>query len=157
VIEPDWALWLAGAFGFLWGSFLDQVISRIPSTTAPPIIHEGHALGLFHPRRSICLSCGRQVPWYNNIPIVSYLFQLGRCRFCGEPIGWRTLLVEVLTPVCFMGVHPLVSGRGPVGGLVVYLTTSWVLVAFWFWLVGAAFLISAACVFLGLVIELPTM
>ncbi len=45
--------------------------------------------------RSCCDHCHHQIPWYDLIPIVSYIVLRGRCRFCKEPIGIRHLIVEL--------------------------------------------------------------
>jgi leader peptidase (prepilin peptidase)/N-methyltransferase len=67
------------------GSFLNVVAARLPegrSLVRPP---------------SACGSCGTQIAWRDNVPVVSYLLLRGRCRACGERIGLRYLAVELLT------------------------------------------------------------
>lgn len=44
---------------------------------------------------SVCLSCGSRLKWYDNIPIVSWLFLRGKCRKCGQPIGKMEILAEI--------------------------------------------------------------
>jgi leader peptidase (prepilin peptidase) / N-methyltransferase len=55
---------------------------------------------------SACGSCGAQIAWRDNIPVVSYLLLRGRCRTCGVRIGGRYLAVELLTAflvaACFL-------------------------------------------------------
>jgi leader peptidase (prepilin peptidase)/N-methyltransferase len=71
-------------FGAMIGSFLNVCIARIPngeSLVRPP---------------SHCPKCKSPIAFYDNIPIVSYLILLGRCRSCGERISPRYLFVEVL-------------------------------------------------------------
>ncbi len=78
---------LAFAPALAVGSFLNVVAARVPlkrSLTRP---------------RSSCVSCDAAIAWYDNIPILSYLLLRGRCRRCGERIGIRYLLVELLTAV----------------------------------------------------------
>lgn len=73
-------------FGLCIGSFLNVCIYRLPvnkSITDPP--------------RSICPSCNRQIHYYDNIPIFSYLWLKGRCRHCRERIPFRYAVVELLT------------------------------------------------------------
>src|SRR5919109_4065020 len=76
------------------GSFLNVVAPRLP---------EGRSL-----RRppSSCRSCARELAWYDNVPLVSYLVLRGRCRSCREPIGLRYPAVELATGVlvaaCFL-------------------------------------------------------
>ena len=67
------------------GSFLNVVAARLP---------EGRSL--VHPP-SACGSCGTQIAWRDNVPVVSYLLLRGRCRSCGAGIGARYLAVELLT------------------------------------------------------------
>jgi len=124
-------VWLAGLVGWVWGSFLDQVISRMPRSGLPRLTHQGQPVGWFHPRRSICLACGSPIPWYNNIPIMSYLVQRGRCRHCGAAIGLRTLVVELLTPLCFAGLVPWVAGQTMAGHVAAGVALSWLLLVPW--------------------------
>jgi leader peptidase (prepilin peptidase)/N-methyltransferase len=57
-------------------------------------------LGLARPR-SRCDHCGRGIRWYQNVPVVSYLFLRGRCASCGKPIGMRSPAVEFVTGALF--------------------------------------------------------
>lgn len=76
------------------GSFLNVVAARLP---------EGRSL--VHPP-SACGSCGTQIAWRDNVPVVSYLLLRGECRTCGVRIGARYLAVELLTAflvaACFL-------------------------------------------------------
>jgi leader peptidase (prepilin peptidase)/N-methyltransferase len=79
------ALFVAAAFGAIWGSFLNVCIARIPrgmSVVTPP---------------SHCFACGARVRALDNIPILSYLLLRGRCRRCGAKFSARHALVEALT------------------------------------------------------------
>ena len=49
--------------------------------------------------RSVCLRCGKKLRWYENIPIVSWVVQRGKCRKCGEKIGGAEIISEVLGAV----------------------------------------------------------
>src|SRR4029450_13279416 len=71
--------------GLALGSFLNVVAARVPLRRS--VIHPGSA----------CMSCATAIAWYDNLPIVSYLFLRGRCRSCGETIPWKYPLVELLT------------------------------------------------------------
>ncbi|MBI2974807.1 MAG: prepilin peptidase, partial [Deltaproteobacteria bacterium] len=46
---------------------------------------------------SHCPRCRKYLKWYDNIPVISYMVLLGRCRYCGERISPRYLIVEVIT------------------------------------------------------------
>ncbi len=75
--------------GLLVGSYLNVVIFRLPrqiSTVLP---------------RSRCPRCRSAIRPWDNIPLVSYLLLLGRCRQCGAKISWRYPLVEAMTAGCF--------------------------------------------------------
>jgi leader peptidase (prepilin peptidase)/N-methyltransferase len=81
----------AAAFGAALGSFLNVCIYRLP--------REG--LTVSSPPRSHCTSCGFTIPWYDNIPILTWLLLRGRCRSCKAPISSRYLVVEALTAMVF--------------------------------------------------------
>ncbi|HWQ78931.1 MAG TPA: prepilin peptidase [Anaerovoracaceae bacterium] len=70
--------------GLMIGSFLNVCIYRIPLGRT---VVKG---------RSYCTSCGNLIPWYCNIPVLSYLFLLGRCKNCREPISPIYPAVELL-------------------------------------------------------------
>jgi leader peptidase (prepilin peptidase)/N-methyltransferase len=76
---------LAGVLGLCVGSFLNVCIYRLPrgeSLVRPP---------------SRCPSCGRQLSWFDNIPVLSWVALRGRCRRCGAAIAIRYPLVELTT------------------------------------------------------------
>jgi leader peptidase (prepilin peptidase) / N-methyltransferase len=73
------------------GSFLNVVAARVPERRS-----------LARPR-SACTHCSREIAWYDNIPLVSYLVLRGRCRACGERIALRYLAVELATGVLVAG------------------------------------------------------
>ncbi len=74
-------------FGMVVGSFLNVCICRLPkheSIVSPP---------------SHCPVCSYQICWYDNIPLLSYLFLRGKCRGCGTSISLQYPLVELLNGV----------------------------------------------------------
>ncbi|HEX4930360.1 MAG TPA: prepilin peptidase, partial [Gaiellaceae bacterium] len=77
----------AAAFapGLAIGSFLNVVAARVPRKRS--IVSPGSA----------CMSCGHELAWYENVPVVSYLVLRGRCRGCGARIGIVYPAVELLT------------------------------------------------------------
>ncbi len=75
--------------GAIVGSFLNVCIVRLPqeaSVVTPP---------------SHCLKCKKNIPWYDNIPLLSYILLKGRCRFCKERISFRYFGVELITAILF--------------------------------------------------------
>jgi leader peptidase (prepilin peptidase)/N-methyltransferase len=77
-------------FGLVWGSFLNVVIYRLPL-----------GLSLLWPPSS-CPQCKTRIKPYDNIPVLSFFILGGKCRVCGAKISPTYLLVEVLTPLCFL-------------------------------------------------------
>ncbi|MDY0305542.1 MAG: prepilin peptidase [Desulfovibrionaceae bacterium] len=79
-------------------------------------------VSILFPTRSFCASCGRTLTWSENIPVVSYLLQRGRCRGCGAAIGARTLLIELACGLWF----GIVAWRfGPSWAFAVYAAFGW--------------------------------
>jgi leader peptidase (prepilin peptidase)/N-methyltransferase len=79
-------------FGLVFGSFLNVCIYRIPIKKS-----------IIFPSSS-CPNCGRQIRFYDNIPLLSYVFLLGRCRFCHERISLRYPFVEALSGLLSMAL-----------------------------------------------------
>ncbi|MCL1909598.1 MAG: prepilin peptidase [Kiritimatiellaeota bacterium] len=109
-MPPD--LWLMGAIfvavlGALIGSFLNVCIYRIPldqSVVTP---------------RSRCMSCGKLIPWYHNLPVISYFVLRGKCAYCKAPFSFRYAFVEMLTAFLFLTVWCMTppGGAAPLFGL----------------------------------------
>ena len=79
--------------GGLWGSFANVCIYRLP-------LNRGVALG-----RSYCIKCKKQINWYDNIPIISYLLIEGKCRKCKKKISFQYPLVELLNILTFVIIY----------------------------------------------------
>lgn len=54
---------------------------------------------------SRCVHCGAAIKWYENVPLLSYLFLRGRCSSCKKPISVRYFIVELLTSVLFLSLY----------------------------------------------------
>lgn len=55
-------------------------------------------------RRSVCPNCKHKLKWYENLPIISWLLQRGKCRKCGKKIGAAEILSELLTGLAVLGI-----------------------------------------------------
>jgi leader peptidase (prepilin peptidase)/N-methyltransferase len=78
------------SFGCIVGSFLNVCIHRMPL-----------GMSIVTPR-SHCPHCKYSIPWYLNIPLVTWLALRGRCKNCGAPISVRYFVVELLTGAAFL-------------------------------------------------------
>lgn len=116
-MDPSTALVGAVLFGMLVGSFLNVVILRLPArmeyefrcqcadyeqgdkpdAEPPDLVYRG----------SHCPKCGHDIRWYENLPIVSYLFLRGKCSGCGTRISLQYPLIEALCGVLtgFLCIH----------------------------------------------------
>lgn len=79
-----------GLLGLAIGSFLNVLIYRLPRNKK--IVFE----------RSACPKCGNPIPFYHNIPLVSFLVLRGKCRDCKARISIRYPLVEFLNVAAFI-------------------------------------------------------
>ena len=103
---------LAGLLGLLVGSFLNVVIYRMPKmmeqqwasecSELSGVVAETavEKLSLMSPR-SRCSNCGHSLSWYENIPVISYIFLRGKCSVCGTSFGLRYPAVELATACLF--------------------------------------------------------
>lgn len=85
-------------FGACLGSFLCCQARRLHLKTAKP--KTKNMLG----PRSICLSCHHQLKWYDNLPIISWLFLGGKCRYCHRKIGSAEILSELGLGLSFLSL-----------------------------------------------------
>lgn len=106
---PPLTLFGLALLGLVIGSFLNVVIHRLPRMLERQW-REQHDAEKQSPRydliapRSHCPSCERSLRAIDLVPIASWLWQRGRCRYCGANISWRYPLVELLTAAAFVVV-----------------------------------------------------
>jgi leader peptidase (prepilin peptidase)/N-methyltransferase len=106
----------AFAPGLAIGSFVNVVAARLPLRRS-----------VVHPR-SACMSCGSELAWYDNLPLLSYALLRGRCRSCGVRFGLVYPAVELATALlvaaCFVRFG--LSGRAAVAAFfcIVLVTVS---------------------------------
>lgn len=89
-------LWVASLifiFGLCIGSFLNVCIYRLPTSKS-----------ISNPSRSICPNCNNPIKFYDNIPILSYIWLKGKCRNCNTPISFRYPMVELMTGIVALGL-----------------------------------------------------
>lgn len=93
MIAPSVVTAIVFVYGLVLGSFLNVVIHRLP-----------REMSLWRPR-SHCPACGALVRWFDNVPLLSFLWLGGRCRQCRAPISWRYPAVELATGALLALVH----------------------------------------------------
>ena len=81
---------LSALLGAIFGSFINVVVWRLPRDQS-----------IIKPR-SYCPRCRKQIKWYQNIPILSWLLLQGKCNFCSKEIPFRYFFVEVFSSVLFL-------------------------------------------------------
>ncbi len=84
------SLVVAALFGLVIGSFLNVCIYRLP-----------HDQSIVWPA-SRCTTCGRELSWYENIPVLSYIALRGRCRTCRQRISPMYPVIELATAGVFV-------------------------------------------------------
>ena len=92
LVPPAFGYVIAGVFGAVIGSFLNVVIHRLPLEES-----------IVFPN-SRCTSCGAAIAFYDNIPVLSYIFLGAKCRKCKEHISFRYPAVELLTAALFIAI-----------------------------------------------------
>jgi leader peptidase (prepilin peptidase)/N-methyltransferase len=92
------AFYMAAAFAFIIGacvgSFLNVCIYRMPLA----------GRSVMRPTFSFCFSCGCTLAWYDNLPLLSYLWLMGRCRRCGAVYSSRYFWIEMLCGAAYLGL-----------------------------------------------------
>ena len=82
-----------GLFGACVGSFLNVVIYRMP-----------RGMSVNEPLRSFCPQCKAPIPWYLNLPVISYLILRGRTACCGRHYTARYCVVELVCALLFAAI-----------------------------------------------------
>jgi leader peptidase (prepilin peptidase)/N-methyltransferase len=89
------ALTFIFVIGLIVGSLLNVCIHRMPLEKS--ILWPG----------SRCENCYQPIPWFDNIPLLSFLILRGRCRSCGNKFSARYFAIELLTGLAFAGLYYL--------------------------------------------------
>ena len=79
--------------GGIWGSFANVCIHRLPKEQS---VVKG---------RSYCPSCKKEIKWFDNIPIISFIFLRGKCKNCKEKINPTYFIVEILSIFNFFVIY----------------------------------------------------
>jgi len=84
---------VSGMFGAVFGSFCNVCIYRFPrgESIIKPASH--------------CPKCQNPIAWYDNIPLISWIILLGKCRHCKENISIQYPLIELITALLFVIVY----------------------------------------------------
>lgn len=90
-------IFLLFILGMLIGSFLNVVIFRI---------EKGES---FVAGRSHCQTCHHSLAWYENIPLISFVFLRGKCRHCQALLSWQYPLVEFATALFFAASYGILT------------------------------------------------
>ncbi|MBI5787119.1 MAG: prepilin peptidase [Candidatus Niyogibacteria bacterium] len=97
--------------GLIFGSFANVIVLRL--NTGESLIFGG----------SRCFFCGRELKWFELIPVLSFFAWGGKCRTCGCRISWQYPALEAASGILFLLVY--IFGRGPG----IYIPFFWLLLA----------------------------
>jgi leader peptidase (prepilin peptidase)/N-methyltransferase len=93
-----WLLAMCAFFAFIFGvsigSFLNVCIYRMPLYGRSP----------WKPSVSFCFTCGSTLRWHDNLPLVSYLWLMGRCRRCGAVYSSRYFWIELFCGLLYLAL-----------------------------------------------------
>lgn len=114
------AIFFLFALGASLGSFLNVVVFRLPAIEIPPAAGAWEAArrqirGISHPP-SHCPRCGYQLRWFDNFPVLGWLWLGGRCRKCKVRISVQYPLIEALVGLIFAGFYVCFFLLGPEWG-----------------------------------------
>jgi hypothetical protein len=85
-----WLIFFA-VLGACIGSFINVLVYRLPA-----------GLSIVRPPSS-CPKCGHRLAWYDNVPVLGWLWLKGRCRYCRAPVSAQYPIVEAITALLFAG------------------------------------------------------
>jgi len=90
VVDYYTLLVITAIIGLCYGSFINVLIYRIPNN-----------LSIIKPR-SFCPDCNTSIPIFRNIPIISFVLQLGKCHSCHNKIALQYPAIEMLTGILWV-------------------------------------------------------
>ena len=113
--------------GVISGSFVNVCLARLPlqfvddekrtsllTSTKLSTFLKNHLrekkISLSNPARSFCFSCGHQLIWFENIPVLSYFLSRGHCRKCNGPIGTGTIVTEIVHALVYLSFGWFLNG-----------------------------------------------
>ena len=134
--NPTFLVGFVFVLGLLVGSFLNVVIYRLPrmleqgwQAEAREILalpqEQDTPISLAKPA-STCPHCGHAIRWYENVPVLSWIWLRGRCSACANAISFRYPVIE-LTSATLVAICAWHFGYG--GWLVVTVLATWMLLA----------------------------
>ena len=93
--------------GLCFGSFVNALVWRLrqqelTSKKSPVASRQSKKTYSILRGRSMCPDCHHQLAAQDLVPLASWLYLRGKCRYCGKPISWQYPLVELLTAVLFV-------------------------------------------------------
>lgn len=138
LLDPIPFILIITLLGLIIGSFLNVVIHRLPKMMES----DWHSqcltfLEMDEPKEpkkrytlsqppSHCPKCKHPIAAFENIPVISFLLQKGKCRHCGEPISWRYPMIELTTAI-LSGIIAFYYGMSP--AVIFALLLTWALIA----------------------------
>jgi len=100
-------------WGMCCGSFVNMLVYRTAiKYKILKIKRADTGVRPYNKNRSFCDYCGRQLKWYENIPVISWLIQKGKSRCCGRKLPTEYPIIEIVTGILFLimggnGIPPL--------------------------------------------------
>tara|TARA_B100000579_G_scaffold314111_1_gene263579 strand:- start:733 stop:1542 length:810 start_codon:yes stop_codon:yes gene_type:complete len=103
--------------GCCFGSFINVIIYRLP--LGESIIFPS----------SHCRKCNYKIIWYENIPIISWIFLSGRCSNCREEISLIYPIIEFLTGILFVLNNYSLNSRLDIGSQLIPMVSGWIFIS----------------------------